>query len=202
MAPQPPPSPRAALISSLLPLVLFYVVDGWYGLRAAVVVAIAASLLEVGWSYRVQGRVPRMTLFTAGLVLVLGALSLGSDDERWVLYTPVLGDLAFATVLIGASLRGGSLLEAAIREQDPEADLHPLELRFLRGVTWRFAANLLAHASLTAWSIGQGKEMWLFVSGPVQYGMMLVQLGFEVGWGRLVVGPAVDKALAEPPPSA
>jgi intracellular septation protein A len=179
----------------LVPLVAFYLVESWYGLRAGTIVAIVLAAIEVMWTRWRTGRVPRMTIFTAGLIVLLGGLSLYSEDERFVLYTPIAGDLIFAAVLALSTVTGSSLLEAGMREQDPEADLHPLEQRFLRQATQRFALNLLAHAGLTAWSVDVSREMWLLVSGPVQYGMFGVQLAAEIAWGRWVVGPRVDADL-------
>jgi intracellular septation protein A len=190
--PSPSPAPRSALFAALVPLVLFYAVESWYGLRPAVLVSMVASLIDVGWSWRTTGQVPRMTVLTAGLVLVLGGLSLWSDDERYVLWTPVIGDWVFAGVLVLSTVGGGSLLEVAMHEQRPDEPLHRLERAFLRGVTLRFAANLALHGVVTAWAAGGSRELWLLVSGPVLYGMMGVQMAGEVVWGRWVVGPAVD----------
>ena len=73
------------LLFALLPLVAFYVAESWYGLRAGVAAAMAFSMLELAVSWYRTRKLSRMALFTAALVLVLGGLSLLSNDERFVL---------------------------------------------------------------------------------------------------------------------
>lgn len=184
--------PRLQALFGLLPLVAFYVLEDRVGLSGAVAAAMAFAVLELAWHRYAHGRWNRVVAFSAGLILVLGGLSLVGDDERFVLWTPVVGDLVFAAVIAGAELRGTSLVIAALREQDPETDLHPEQERFLRGLAWRFALNLTAHAALTAWSTGGSRELWLFVSGPAQYLMMGAQIAGEIGWTRFVLHPRLD----------
>jgi intracellular septation protein A len=168
------------LLLGLLPLIAFYVGESLYGLQAGLVAAIATSLLDVAYGRLVHGKVNRVVLVSTGLVVLLGGLSLLSDDERFVLWTPVLGDLVFAGVLLASLLAPLSALELALREQDPTVDIDAPMRRFLRGITVRFALNLLLHAGLTAWAVGQSRETWLFVSGPMQYVLMGLQGGLEV----------------------
>ncbi|MCB9680699.1 MAG: septation protein IspZ [Alphaproteobacteria bacterium] len=180
------------LLFALAPLVAFYVLEDRYGLRAAVAAGMVLAAVELAWTRWSQGRWSRMAVFTGGMVAVLGGLSLASDDPRFVLFSPVLGDAVFAALVAGGQLRGTNLVVAALREQDPEVDLHPLQLTFFDGLAWRFVANLVLHAALTAWSAGQDRDVWLFVSGPLQYAMMGVQVAGELAWARWVVLPAVE----------
>lgn len=195
-SPDDGPDPRWALLGSLLPLVGFYLIESTYGLTAGIVAGLVLALGEVGWSWWRRGTVPRTTLLFAGLVVVLGGLGLYSDDERFVLYGPVLGDLVFAAMMLAASLRDGRWLLALLAEQQPDLDPHPLQVRFLVGMARRMAVNLALHAALTAWAAGQSREVWLLVSGPVQYGMLGVQVVAEVVWARVVVLRRVEEAEA------
>jgi intracellular septation protein A len=163
---------------AILPLVAFYVGESLYGLKAGVAAAMGFALLEVGVGYWRTRRIQKMGLFALGLVLVLGGLSLVSDDERFVLWGPVIGDLVFAGVLLGSLLTARSLLEVAWDEARDEA-LDDVMRRFLRGLTVRFALNLVLHAAITAWATTQSRETWLFVSGPVQYGLFGIQIALE-----------------------
>lgn len=167
------------LLWAMLPLVAFYAVESWYGLRAAIASAIAIGLIDVLVGRLRDGRVSRLTLGTTGLVVVLGALSLASDDERFMLWTPVIGDLVFAGVLIGGLALPESLMELAVREQDPTVELDPELRSILRGLTVRLAAVLGVHALVCAWSTGMSRETWLFVSGPVQYALFGAWLAAE-----------------------
>ncbi len=174
-------------VLAILPLVAFYVAESLYGLKAGVAAAMAFALLDVGVGWWRTRRIQKMGLFAAGLVVVLGGLSLVSDDERFVLWGPVIGDLVFATVLLGSLFASRSLLEVGMAEAQAAqaedgtepAPLDAVMRRFLRGLTVRFALNLVLHAGITAWATTQSREVWLFVSGPVQYGLFGIQIAFE-----------------------
>jgi intracellular septation protein A len=185
------------LFLGLAPLVAFYLAESWYGLRAAVVVGMVLAGVELVWTRWTDGRWSRLAVLTAVLVGVLGGLSLASDDPRFVLLAPALGDLVFAALVVGMQLAGRNLVLVAVEEQDPDLDLHPLQRRYLDGLAWRFAANLVLHAAATVWSAGQPRETWLLVSGPVQYVMLGAQVAAEIAWARLVVLPRVEAAEAE-----
>ncbi|HMV70277.1 MAG TPA: septation protein IspZ [Myxococcota bacterium] len=187
-----------AALWGFVPLVAYTVVEAYYGLQPAVVIAIALALIEVAWTRWRQGRVPRMPALSAGLVVVLGGLSLLSDDPTFVLVSPVVGDLVFAGVLAGSVWLGRGLLVTALAEQEPDRPVEPPLARFLDAATLRTAAVLVAHAALTAWSIPRERAVWTFVSGPLQYALLGVQLAGEVAWARWRVLPALD-ALSEPP---
>lgn len=177
------------VLLGLLPLIAFYGVESLYGLRAGVIAAMVLSVADLGVRWTWTRRIDRMVLFSAALVLGLGGLSLASDDERFVLWTPVLGDVVFAAVLLMGLRLKDSLLEVAAAEQDPELELGPEQRRLLRGITVRFAGNLLLHACLCAWATTQPRETWLLVSGPVQYGMFGLQFLLEIGLARWGEGP-------------
>lgn len=178
------------LLLGLLPLAAFYVGEQWGGLRWGVVAAVLTSLLDVAWGRLVEGRVNRVVLVSTALVVVLGGLSVLSADDRFVLWTPVFTDLAFAAVLLAGVLFGpGSLLEVALAEQDPDAPIDPPMRRFLRGVSVRFAVNLTVHGLLTAWAVGRSRETWLLVSGPVQYVLIGLQMVVEVLLARRTLPP-------------
>lgn len=184
--------PRFALLLSLLPLIAFFVLERWVDLRAAIAAAMVLVLIELAVQRWFEGKVRKLTLLTAGLVLGLGSMSLLSDDPRFVLWSPVVGDLIFAAILLGTVAIGRSALEAALEEQAPDEPLHPLQRRFARGLTVRLGLNLVAHAAITAWATEQPREVWLLVSGPLQYAMLGVQVIGEAAWARLVVLPAVE----------
>jgi len=167
------------LLLGILPLIAFYVVDSWYGLRAGVGVAMGFGLLDVGVGWLRTRRLNKMALFSAGLVLVLGSLSLLSDNESFILWSPVIGDAVFAALLVGSLAMPVSILELAWSEANPEEPLDEVMRQFVRGLTVRFALNLLLHAAITGWSTTQGKDLWIIVSGPVQYAMFGIQIAFE-----------------------
>jgi intracellular septation protein A len=190
-------SPRLRVVASLVPLFAFWWVEDAYGLRAGILAAMGFAALDLAWSRWAEGRVNRLTLFSAAMVAGLGGMSLWSEDPTLFLLSPAIGDVVFAGILVGGGVLGQDLLVLAMQEQEPDLDLHPLELRFFRGVGQRFAANLLVHALWVTWAATQPRETWIWVSGVGQFALLGVQMIGEAAYGRLVVGPAVEEALAE-----
>lgn len=158
--------------------------ESTWGLKPALIAAMGLALVDLGVGRWLDGRISRMTAFSAVLVCGLGGMSLLSDDERFVLWTPVIGDLVFAAVMLGGLLLAESPLETAVREQDPDTPIDPWMRARIRGLTARFALVLLVHAGLAAWSTGQPRETWLFVTGPVQYALIGLQVAGEAAWAR------------------
>lgn len=193
-------SPRVRVLASLLPLFAFWWVEDAYGLRAGIIAAMVFAAADLAWSRWAEGRVNRLTLFSAGMVAVLGGMSLWSEDPTLFLLSPAIGDVVFAGILIGGGVLGHDLLVVAMREQDPDIDLHPLELTFFRGVGQRFAANLLLHALWVTWAATQPRDTWIWVSGVGQFALLGVQMVGEAIYGRMVIGPAVDALLDGPTP--
>jgi len=94
----------------LLPVLLFFVAYKLDGIYVATAVLIVASLAQVAWLWLRQGRVERMPLITALLVLVLGGATLLLQDETFVKWKPTVVDWLFAIAFLGSQLIGGKTL--------------------------------------------------------------------------------------------
>jgi len=185
----PPPSARATLLWSLAPLLVFYLVEDTYGLTAALIASMAFTVGDLALTWFRRGTVDRIALMTGVLVLVLGGLSFLSDDERFMLYTPVIGDALFAGLLAGSVLRGRPTLVLLAEKQDPTLVDDGPRRAFLAGMTLRLAVNLALHGLATALAADASRETWLFVSGPLQYVQLGLQFVLEVVWGRATLPP-------------
>ncbi len=190
----PSPSARATLFWSLAPLAVFYLVENAYGLTAALIASMAFTLGDLAFTWWRQRTLDRVALVTGGLVLLLGGLSLISDDERFMLYTPVVGDALFSGLLAGSVMRGRPVLVVLALKQDPTLVDDGPRRAFLGGMTLRLAVNLALHGVATALAAGASRETWLFVSGPLQYIQLGLQFVVEIVWGRYTLPPE------EPPP--
>jgi intracellular septation protein A len=188
----------ANILLALLPLVGFYAVEAWWGTRAGIAAGVTLALLDLLVQRARTGAWGRLQLLMVGLVGGLGGLSLASDDERFALWTPAIGDLALAALLAFALARGKNPLADIVAAQQPDLEVHPLQAHFLRGMAARLALNFAAHAAWVATSVDDSREAWLFVSGPGQYLTLGVQFVAEVAWARLVVLPRVEADEAGP----
>lgn len=184
------------VLIALLPLIVFYVLESWVNLTVAVVASMVVVIADLALTRWIEGRLSKITLISAPLVLGLGVVTLVADDPVFTLAGPAIGDTVFATLLVGARLLGRNLLVVALEDLGRADDLHPLQLRHFDGLSWRLAGNLALHAAVTVWAMEQPRETWLFVAGPLQMTMIGAQIGLELGWLRWFVQPKVDAADA------
>lgn len=106
------------LLYDFLPIVLFFVAYKLAGIFTATAVAVAAALVQVGWSWLRHRRVEPMHLASAGLIAVLGGVTLILHDKTFIMWKPTLVYLLFAGVFAGSQLWGGRpLVERVLSDQ-------------------------------------------------------------------------------------
>ena len=94
------------LLIDLFPVLLFFVAYKLYGIYVATGVAIAASALQVGWSWLRHRRVEKMHLATLGLLVVFGGLTIALHDPIFVMWKPTVVNWLFAAVFLGSHFVG------------------------------------------------------------------------------------------------
>jgi intracellular septation protein A len=173
----------------LLPLVLFYGAEAVADTITALAVTLAYTVGELAWIWRRDRRIERTTLYMAALVLGLGALSLASDDPRFMYAMPVIGDAALALVLLVSVARGQPLLRALAEKQQPALHDDPHVRRFLAGMTVRLGLNFVFHGLACLWAASVSHETWVFVSGLGQWLFFGAQMGLEAFLARRLPSP-------------
>lgn len=94
------------LLYDFLPIILFFVAYKAAGIFVATAVAVVAALVQVGWSWLRHRRVEPMHLVSAGLIAVLGGITLALHDKTFIMWKPSLVYLLFAGVFAGSQLFG------------------------------------------------------------------------------------------------
>ncbi|MCB9959471.1 MAG: septation protein A [Rhodospirillaceae bacterium] len=88
------------------PLAVFFVANQTSGIMVATALFMAAAVIAVGLSWRVEKRVPLMPLISAAFVVLFGGLTLALDDELFIKIKPTVVNLLFAgAILVGLALR-------------------------------------------------------------------------------------------------
>jgi len=90
----------------LFPILLFFVSYKVYDIYVATAVAIAASVVQVGWLWLRHGRTETMHLVTLGLVTVFGGLTIALRDPSFVMWKPTIINWLFAAVFLGSHFIG------------------------------------------------------------------------------------------------
>ena len=98
----PPPS---KLLPEFGPLLLFFGVNWKFGIFWATGAFIAATVVAAAVTYRREGKVPPIMIFTLVVVVLFGGLTIWLQDERFIkLKVTVLNALIGAILLVGAAI--------------------------------------------------------------------------------------------------
>jgi intracellular septation protein len=94
------------LLIDFFPIILFFVAYKLYGIYAATITAMIASLAQVLWLRWRHGRFEKMPLITLALIAVFGGLTLLLRDPIFVMWKPTIVNWLFAGAFVGGSLLG------------------------------------------------------------------------------------------------
>jgi intracellular septation protein len=90
------------LLLDFFPIILFFVTFKTWGIMAATAVAIAATVLQIGYLWRKNGFVEPMQWVSLGVIVVFGGATLLTQDETFIKWKPtVLYWLMGGALLVG-----------------------------------------------------------------------------------------------------
>lgn len=101
----------------LFPVALFFVAILVWDIFVATGVAIAATLVQVGYLLARRRKVQPMLWASLAIILVFGGLTLYLRDKTFILWKPTVLYWLFGVVLAGASLLGRNLIRALLSDQ-------------------------------------------------------------------------------------
>lgn len=88
----------------IFPVVLFFVAFKIYGIYVATAVAIAATFLQIGWTWLRHRKVDKLLWATLAVIVVFGGATLVLQDETFIKWKPTVLYWLFATVLAVSAL--------------------------------------------------------------------------------------------------
>jgi intracellular septation protein len=135
-------NPAMKLLIELGPLVVFFLVYSRAGIYWATGVLMVATILALGASWFMLGRVSPVPVATAVLVVVFGGLTFWLDDPRFIKMKPTMINLVFAATLVVGLVTGRPLLQLLF------GDAFRLTEEGWRKLTWRWAIFFLVLAVL------------------------------------------------------
>jgi intracellular septation protein len=103
-------SPGLKIALELGPLIVFFIVNGRFGIFYATGVLMAGVLLTLGVSWAITKHLPAMPVVTAILVLVFGGLTVFLQNEDFIKLKVTILYSMFGAALIGALYFGKLLL--------------------------------------------------------------------------------------------
>lgn len=94
------------LLFDYLPIILFFVAYKLYDIYVATAIAIAATIMQVGYLWLRHRRVEKVHIITLVAIVVLGGITLILRDEKFIMWKPSVVNWAFALVFIGSQFIG------------------------------------------------------------------------------------------------
>ncbi len=93
-------------LADFFPVLLFFVAYKFYGIYIATGVAIAASMLQVGYNWLKHRKLEKMHIITLGLLVVFGGLTILLQDRAFIMWKPSIVNWLFAAVFLGSHFIG------------------------------------------------------------------------------------------------
>lgn len=88
----------------IFPVVLFFIAFKIYDIYVATAVAIAATFLQIGWTWVRHRKVDNLLWVSLAVIVVFGGATLLLQDETFIKWKPTVLYWLFAAVLAGAEL--------------------------------------------------------------------------------------------------
>ena len=133
------------LLFDFFPVILFFISYKLYGMYIAIVIAMAAIVLQLAVFWIKHRRFETMQLITAALIIVLGGISLLFHNELFFKWKPTAVNWIFALLFIGSQLIGKKPLIQRMMEKNvslPEIVWQRLNLAWILFFILMGIANL------------------------------------------------------------
>lgn len=174
---------KTQMLSALFPLVLFWAIETYYGLKAALVAGCIGAVLEMSWEKYKTGRISFLTLSSNLLVLGLGAVSFWMDSGAAFKLQPAVMEIAMAVFMVGARIKGGEPFMIRTFRDSPMLD--PDKRHQILAQPWFFARLKKADNRLILFFIGHGiavawaaifatSTVWIALKGLLFYVMLVL----------------------------
>jgi intracellular septation protein len=129
----------------IFPVLIFFIVFKVYGIFPATAAAIAASVLQAGWTWYRHSKIEKMVLINLGIIVIFGGATLLLHDETFIKWKPTVLYWAFALALVISDLFvGKNLMRAMMGRQItlPDAVWKRVNLSWIAFFTMMGIANL------------------------------------------------------------
>lgn len=176
-------------VVELGPLVIFFLINARAGIFWGTGLFIGATLISLGASRLLFGRIAVMPLVSAFVVVVFGGLTLLLQDELFIKLKPTIVNAIFAAILFGGLYFRKSLLSYLF------GDVFSLTEEGWRKLTFRWACFFVFLALLNelAWRL-LTTDQWVTFK---VFGIMPVTMLFAISQVGLLQRHTLDKPAGE-----
>lgn len=172
---------KQALFFALIPLVLFWAVEEFYGLKAALIVGVIAAVLEILYEKIKLKKVSFMTLASNFLVIGLGAVSFLMDSGVAFKLQPAVMEIAMAAFMFfqpePLMLRMMREMKGIDEEKRTVILTNPIVTSRIKSANTRLIWFFVLHALAVAWAALYGStRMWILLKGVLFYVLLVAVL--------------------------
>ena len=163
---------RMKFLFDLFPVILFFAAFKLGDIYLATGVAIAATFLQIGWSWFRHRKVENMMWISLAIISVFGGMTLLLHDETFIKWKPTVLYWTFALVLaVSALVFRKNLIRTLMQKQItlPEAVWTKLNLAWIGFFAFMGVANLAV-----AFAFGFSTDAWVNFKLFGGIGLMLV----------------------------
>lgn len=130
-----------------IPILLFFIAYKFYDIYVATAVVIVASVVQAGFVYLTEKRIPGMLLTSTGLIVLLGAATLILQDDNFIKWKPTVVNWLFAAVFIGSLYVGSKPL----LQRMMEGAFEHLPLSVWQRMSWVWALFFISVGIINLW---------------------------------------------------
>ena len=114
-----PPSNKLVLLSGILPLIVYTVVEEVYGTYWGLIAGLILGIVEIVVEKVLYQRVSTVTWIVNALVIGLGCVSLYMNDGIWFKLQPAFAEFIMVVILWGSLVLKKPFLREMAVEQNP-----------------------------------------------------------------------------------
>ncbi|MCB0418369.1 MAG: septation protein IspZ [Bdellovibrionaceae bacterium] len=161
---------RSLILGGVIPVIAFTIVEEYFGILWGVVAGMVFAVGEILVEWRKQKRVSPITWGGGVLILLLGGVSLATQEGVWFKLQPALLEGVFGVVLAVSCLMNKPLLVVMAKEQGmftrlPPA-LEPVFRQRFYGLTWRLSLFFFLHTALATYAaLNWSTRDWALLKG-------------------------------------
>ena len=181
---------KSVIFMGLLPLIVYWIVENYWGVKAGVIAAFVFAVIEIIYEYKTTGKPHLITWLSNGLVIIMGVASLYLNDGIWFKLQPAVLEIIGAGFFFLTNLFGKPLVVEMMKKMNPDnqALKHQFFIKYLSGMNFRFGFILLLHAILTGYAaLKLSTSTWIFIKGILLFVFFGFLFVFEFFYSRHIV---------------
>lgn len=174
-----------SIFYSMIPLLGFWIIEEYWGLQAGIVAAIILSFIEVAWIYYREKRFEAFAVWSAVLIVIMGAISWITNSAVLILLKPAIFEGIFAIIFIFTSIIGKPFMAIMAKKQLKGQPITAFHKEYFNGLNLRIGIFFLIHTMMTVYAALYGSRgMWVLVKGVLFYVLFFVFFAIEFVYSR------------------